>query len=74
MFNKLLYFFGLGKVTAKCGHQTKVTERIEMVDERGRTIVGKIENTRDPELCIDCLKKKITVSDISKIQQTKTIQ
>lgn len=59
LLDKILYFFGLGEVTAKCGHQTKVMERVEMVDERGKVVIGRIENVMNPDFCIDCLKKKI---------------
>jgi len=74
LFRKLLYFFGLVKVNAKCGHQTKVMERIEMVDERGKMVIGRIENVMNPEFCIDCLRKKLTVSDIGDTQQVRPIK
>ena len=74
MFDKLLYFLGLGEITAtKCGHKTKAMERIEIMDKKDRIIVGRIENTRDPKFCIDCLKKRITISDVGNVTKAKLI-
>ena len=58
MFKKLLYLLCLGEVTAKCGHKTKVTGRVEIVDEKGRRVVGTIENVMNPDNCIECIKKE----------------
>lgn len=59
MFKKLLYILGLGEVTAKCGHKTKITERVEIIDENGNMITGNIENTKNPDLCIDCYRQQL---------------
>lgn len=72
--SKLLYFLGLGEIVAKCGHKTKAIGKVEVVDKKGKTLIVTIENVRNPEYCIDCLGKKITVSDISDIQQAKPIK
>jgi len=62
LFKRLLYFLGLIKVTAKCGHETKIRDRVEITDENGRIIEsGRIENDINPNFCIDCLREKIIV-------------
>jgi len=74
VFDEIFYLLGLGEVTAKCGHRTKVSGKIEVIDKKGEKKIGTIENVRDPEYCINCLEKKITVSDIGDIKQTKPIR
>ena len=73
MLGNLFYLLGLGEVTAKCGHKTKVTGKVEVVDKKGEKKIGTIENVMNPEFCIDCLKKKIDASGIDDITRAKLI-
>lgn len=60
MLDKILYLLGLGEVTAKCGHKTKVSEKIEVINEKGQIEIVTIENVMNPNICNNCLVKAIT--------------
>jgi hypothetical protein len=59
LFKRLLYLLGLGKVIAKCGHETETKGKVEVIDEKGGRKIITIENIRNPDLCIKCLGKTI---------------
>lgn len=59
MFKELLYILGLGEVVAGCGHKTKITRKVKVINEKGMTEFTTIENVLRPNLCNDCIEKKI---------------